>query len=54
MDDFRFDTLARTLGTAGSRRRALGGLLAGTLGMLGWHGGDESAAHELSQKCKKK
>src|SRR5687767_10268917 len=54
MDDSRFDTLTRSLGTAGSRRRALGGLLAGTLGILGWHGGDESAAHDLKKKCKKK
>jgi hypothetical protein len=53
MDDSRFDTLARTLGTAGSRRRALGGLLAGTLGILGWNGGDESAAHDLKAKCRK-
>jgi hypothetical protein len=54
MDDSRFDSLARSLGTAGSRRRALGGLLAGTLGILGWHDGDESAAHDLKAKCKKK
>ena len=54
MDDSRFDALARSLTTAGSRRRALGGLLAGTLGVLGRHDGDESAAHDLKAKCKKK
>jgi hypothetical protein len=48
------DALARSLGTAGSRRGALGGLLAGTLGILGWHDGDETAAHNLKAKCKKK
>jgi hypothetical protein len=31
MDSARFDTLARTLATSGSRRRVLGGLLAGAL-----------------------
>src|SRR5687768_14657954 len=54
MDDSRFDALARSLGTAGSRRRALSGLLAGTLGILGWHDSDEIAAHNLKAKCKKK
>jgi hypothetical protein len=29
-------------------------LLAGTLGLLGWHDGDESAAHNLKAKCRKK
>lgn len=33
MDDSRFDALTRSLSTPGSRRRALGGLLAGALGM---------------------
>jgi hypothetical protein len=36
MDGSRFDSLARTLVTVGSRRRALGGVLfAGALGMVG-------------------
>src|SRR5687767_1929496 len=54
MDDFRFDSLARSLGTASSRRRALGGLLAGTLGVLGWQDQDDAVAHDLKAKCKKK
>jgi hypothetical protein len=54
MDDSRFDALARTLATAGSRRRALGGLLAGTLGLAGWPLGEDAAAHNLKAKCKKK
>src|SRR4051812_21725273 len=32
VDESRFDTLARALSTAGSRRRALAGLAAGGLG----------------------
>lgn len=35
MDGSRFDTLTRNLFQAGSRRRALGGLLIGTLSLLG-------------------
>src|SRR5688500_2396713 len=54
MDGSRFDRLARSLGTAGSRRGAFRGLLAGTLGILGWHDSDEIAAHDLKAKCKKK
>ena len=53
MDDSRFDSLARSLGTASSRRGALGGLLAGALGLVGWPGGEDAAAHELKKKCKK-
>jgi hypothetical protein len=53
MDGFRFDRLTRTLTAAGSRRRALSSLLAGTLGILGWHAG-EAAAHDFTAKCKKK
>jgi hypothetical protein len=54
MDGSRFDRLTKTLSAPGSRRRALGGLLAGTLGLLGWHDGDEITAHDLKAKCKKK
>jgi hypothetical protein len=35
MDDPRFDALARSLVSAGSRRRALTGLVTSTLGLLG-------------------
>lgn len=35
MDGSTFDHLTRTLTAAGSRRRTLGGVLAGTLGLLG-------------------
>jgi hypothetical protein len=34
MDGSRFDAVARTLTTAGSRRRAVAGVLAGALGFL--------------------
>ena len=54
MDDFRFDTLARSLGTAGSRRRALGGLLTGVFGALGWQQPEGATAHDLAATCKKK
>ena len=48
MDGFHFDALTRTLTTAGSRRRALTGLLFGSLGLLGdW--AEETAA----KNCKK-
>jgi hypothetical protein len=35
MDPVRFDTLTKTLSTPETRRGALGGLLAGTLSLLG-------------------
>jgi hypothetical protein len=54
MDDSRFDALARTLSTAGSRRRALGGLLLSSLGLLGRGSVEDAAAHDLKAKCKKK
>jgi hypothetical protein len=54
MDHSRFDALTRSLSSAGSRRRALSGVLAGTLGLLGWHEGNEIVAHDLKDTCKKK
>jgi hypothetical protein len=54
MDGSHFDTLTRSLSTAGSRRRALGGLLTGVFGVLGWQGQDDAAAHDLKATCKKK
>src|SRR5829696_1564408 len=54
MDGSHFDTLTRSLCTAGSRRRAVGGLLTGVFGVLGWQGQDDAAAHDLKAKCKKK
>ena len=54
MDGIRFDRLTRSLGTAGSRRRALAGLVAGALGLLSGGSDDEAAAHDLKAKCKKK
>jgi hypothetical protein len=48
MDGFHFDALTRTLTSAGSRRRALTGLLGGTVGLFAaW--ADEAAA----KNCKK-
>jgi hypothetical protein len=54
MDGSRFDRLTKLLSAPGSRRRALAGLLAGTLGLAGWSVGEDAAAHNLKAKCKKK
>jgi len=54
MDDSRFDALARALTRAGSRRRALGGLLTAALGLAGRPVGEDAAAHDLKATCKKK
>ena len=54
MDDSRFDSLVRSLGTAGSRRRALAGVLAGALGLVGWPDPEDATAHDLKATCKKK
>jgi hypothetical protein len=53
MDDSRFDALARSLTEGRSRRVALGGLLIGTLGLLGvqW---EAAEAHNPLKACKKK
>jgi hypothetical protein len=48
MDGAHFDTLARSLATAGSRRRAITGLISGALGLFGVLA-DETAA----KNCKK-
>jgi hypothetical protein len=54
MDESRFDRLVVSLTTTGSRRRALGGLLAGALGVLGWQDSKEAIAHNLKATCRKK
>jgi hypothetical protein len=54
MDGSRFDTLTKTLAAAGSRRQALGGLLAASLALLGGTPTEETAAHDARKKCKKK
>ena len=56
MDAGRFDGLARSLATAGSRRRTLGSLLAGAIGLLGLLDmrPEEAAAHNPLKACKKK
>lgn len=53
MDAEHFDTITRTLTTAGSRRRALGGLLLGSLGLLIGKGTEDAAAHDPRLTCKK-
>lgn len=53
MDGPGFDRLTKALTLPGSRRRALSGLLAGGFGLLGT-GAEESFAHDLKAKCKKK
>ena len=52
METSRFDALARSLAIARSRRKALGGLLVGTLGLLAGSGPEEVVAK--SGKCKPK
>ena len=54
MDGSRFDTLTKTLGTYRSHRRALGGLLLGSLGLLSRTRAEKTTAHELKDTCKKK
>lgn len=55
MDGSRFDALTRTLTVAGSRRRALGGLLAGASGVLGTTAGDAAAKKKKPcPACKKR
>jgi hypothetical protein len=53
MDADRFDSLARTLTAAGSRRRAFAAALSGGLGLLGLASPDDAAAAR-SGKCKPK
>ncbi len=55
MDGFDFDALTRSLTTAGSRRRALTGLVSGTLGLvLGASVIEEAAAKKPCPPCKKR
>ena len=54
MDGSRFDALTRGLIATGSRRRALSGLLAGALALLGGPDLQGAAAHDAKKKCKKK
>jgi hypothetical protein len=55
MDGFAFDALTRSLTSAGSRRRALTGLVSGTLGLiLGASVIDEAAAKKKCPPCKKR
>jgi len=55
MDGSRFDSLTRSLSTAGSRRRALSGLLAGLLSFLGEpHGAEDVLAGKGKRKRAKK
>jgi hypothetical protein len=55
MDGFAFDALTRSLTSAGSRRRALTGLVSGTLGLiLAASVIDEAAAKKKCPPCKKR
>jgi hypothetical protein len=54
MDADRFDSLSRSLSAAGTRRRALRGLLLGALGAFGSAQTGDIVAHDLAGKCKKK
>ena len=52
MDANRFDTLTRSLTTTGSRRRALGAVLGGSLGLLGLaHPDAAEAGGECKPRC---
>ena len=53
MDTARFDTMTRSLAIPGSRRRALGGVLAAALGVLRQQD-DVAEAHNPRAACKKK
>jgi hypothetical protein len=53
MDGSTFDRLTRSLGTAGSRRRVLTGLLAGTVGLLNAQT-EQAAAKKKCPPCKKR
>jgi hypothetical protein len=53
MDPTLFDTFARALTAPGTRRRVLGGLLAGALGLLGTPEAELAQAHDSRKKCKK-
>ena len=46
MDGSRFDALTRSLTTRGSRRRALGGLLLGSLGLVSRGRAEDAGAHD--------
>jgi hypothetical protein len=52
MDEIRFDTLARSLTVAGSRRSAFAAGVIGTLGLLGLAISDDAQAKRSSGKCK--
>ena len=51
MDADRFDSLTRSLMSSGSRRRALGAVAGGVLGLLGLADSDDASAAK-SGKCK--
>ena len=54
MDADRFDTLTRSLTTAGSRRGALAAVLSGAVSLLSWQGIETVDAHNPKAACKKK
>src|SRR5262245_41545222 len=52
MDGTRFDALTRTFAQSGSRRRLLGGLVAGALGLVGLREADAVACRTGGQGCR--
>jgi hypothetical protein len=54
VDAGNFDTFAKALVGSGSRRRTLGGLLAGALALVGGLQSEEVVAKKCNQKDKKK
>lgn len=52
MDGSRFDSLARMLAASGSRRRLVGGLVAGALGLVERRGADATACRAVGASCR--
>ncbi len=52
MDGSRFDALARALAVSGSRRRLIGAVVAGTLGVLGLRATEAAACRPVGSTCR--
>jgi hypothetical protein len=52
VDGPRFDAIARSLAASGSRRRLIGGLIAGAVGAVGLRGADAAACRGAGSVCR--
>jgi hypothetical protein len=52
VDASRFDALTRSLTGTGSRRRLLGGFVAGAIGLAGWRGSDGRTCSARGTVCR--